>query len=84
MTGTSRPVLQTFPIDIHVPLDAEEQLFLRLYFADLRERAWSRLDAAARAAFDMLFDPRAATYLPRRPNFHVTHLEKLAIGRLKG
>jgi SAM-dependent methyltransferase len=80
--GVQSCTLQTFPIDIRAPLDADEELFLRLYFADLRERAWARLDSAARAAFDMLFDPRAPTYLPRRPDFHLTHLETLAIGKV--
>jgi SAM-dependent methyltransferase len=76
--------IQTFPIDQRAPLDADEELFLRRYFADLRAHAWQHLDEAARIAFDMLFDPCAATYLPRQPDFHLTHLETLAIGRVTG
>jgi hypothetical protein len=73
--------VRTFPVERHAPLSDDEDLFLRLYFADLRERAWPYLDTAARAAFDMLFDPRAETYLMRQPDFHLTHLETLAVGR---
>jgi SAM-dependent methyltransferase len=73
--------IRTLAIDMHAPLNPDEELFLSLYVADLRERAWSRLSESARAAFDMLFDPRAATYLPRRPDFHLAHLETLALGR---
>jgi hypothetical protein len=62
-------------------LSDDEELFLQLYFADLRERAWPHMNAAARTAFDMLFDPQAETYLLRRPDFHLTQIESLAIGR---
>jgi SAM-dependent methyltransferase len=73
--------VRAFPVQRCVPLSADEELFLSLYFADLRERAWPYLDHAARTAFDMLFDPHAKTYLFRRPDFHLTHLELLAVGR---
>lgn len=73
--------VRAFPIQRCTPLSADEELFLSLYFADLRQRAWPFLDHAARTAFDMLFDPHAETYLFRRPDFHLTHLELLAVGR---
>jgi len=73
--------VRTFPVERCLPLSADEELFLSLYFADVRERAWPYLDQAARIAFDMLFDPQAETYLLRRPDFHLTHLELLAVGR---
>jgi SAM-dependent methyltransferase len=73
--------VRTFPVERCVPLSPDEELFLSLYFADLRERAWPYLERAARIAFDMLFDPHAETYLLRRPDFHLTHLELLAVGR---
>jgi len=63
---------------------SDEELFLGLYFAELREGAWPYLDAAAQAAFDRLFDPRSASYLLCRPDFHLTHLETLAIGQRPG
>ena len=72
--------VQTFPVERHAPLSDDEERFLRCYFADLRERAWPYLDDATRTAFDMLFDPRATTYLIRQPDFHLTHIESLAIG----
>jgi SAM-dependent methyltransferase len=74
----------TFPIERRAPLSIDEELFLCLYFAELREGAWPYLDAAAQAAFDRLFDPCSASYLLRRPDFHLTHLETLAIGQRPG
>jgi SAM-dependent methyltransferase len=72
--------VRTFAVERAAPLGDDEELFLRLYFADLRARAWPYLDDDTRAAFDMLFDQQAATYLMRRPDFHLTHIETLAIG----
>jgi len=71
----------TFPIERRAPLSIDEELFLCLYFAELRAGAWPYLDGAAQAAFDRLFDPCSASYLLRRPDFHLTHLETLAIGQ---
>jgi ubiquinone/menaquinone biosynthesis C-methylase UbiE len=79
--GIERSESRTFSVERHAPLSADEELFLGCYFADLRERAWPYLDEASRAAFDTLFDPRSASYLLRRPDFHLTHRETLAIGR---
>ena len=78
--GIDRCEVRTFPVERHAPLSDDEERFLGGYFADLRERAWPYMDDAARAAFDMLFDPCAKTYLIRQPDFHLTHLEALAIG----
>jgi hypothetical protein len=82
--GLETCAVRIFPVERDAPLSADEELFLQLYFADLRQVAWPYLDGEARAAFDMLFDPHAATYLLRRPDFHMTHLESLAIGRRPG
>src|SRR6266540_3076864 len=82
--GIKRCEMHTFPIERRAPLSTDEELFLCLYFADLRERAWPYLDPAAQAAFDRLFDPCSASYLLRRPDFHLTHLETLAIGQRPG
>jgi len=73
--------VRTFPIERDAPLSGDEERFLRLYFADLRRHAGPYLDQAARAAFDTLFDPDSQAYLMRQPDFHLTHLESLAIGR---
>jgi len=73
--------VRTHAIDLHAPLNADEQTFLQYYLDDLRERAWPHLGQAERAAFDMLFDPHAPTYLPRQPDFHLTHLELLALAQ---
>ena len=81
--GVESCEIRTFPVERRAPLDADEELFLQLYFGDLRERAWPYLDTAARTAFDMLFDPYAETYLLRRPDFHLTYLESLAIGHVR-
>jgi len=82
--GIKRCEKRTFAIERRAPLSSDEELFLCLYFAELREGAWPYLDAAAQAAFDRLFDPRSASYLLRRPDFHLTHLETLAIGQRPG
>jgi SAM-dependent methyltransferase len=79
--GITSCTVQSYPIDICGPLSADEETFLRFYLADLRKRAWPHLSSAARAAFDMLFDPCSPAYLPRRCDFHMTHLELLAVGR---
>jgi ubiquinone/menaquinone biosynthesis C-methylase UbiE len=82
--GIERCETHTFPIERRAPLSSDEELFLCLYFAELREGAWPYLDAAEQAAFDRLFDPTSASYLLRRPDFHLTHLETLAIGQRPG
>jgi SAM-dependent methyltransferase len=79
--GVESCMIQTFSIDIRAPLSVDEELFVRLYFADLRARAGPYLDSVSLAAFDRLFDPDAPTYLLCRPDFHLTHLEMLAVGR---
>jgi ubiquinone/menaquinone biosynthesis C-methylase UbiE len=80
-SGIDSCAIKTFTVERHAPLSDDEELFLQLYFADLRERAWPHMNAAARTAFDMLFDPQAETYLLRRLDFHLTQIESLAIGR---
>jgi len=82
--GIKRCEMHTFAIERGAPLSTDEELFLCLYFAELREGAWPYLDAAAQAAFDRLFDPCSASYLLRRPDFHLTHLEALALGQRPG
>jgi SAM-dependent methyltransferase len=82
--GITRCEMHTFPIERRAPLSADEELFLGLYFADLREGAWPYLNAAAQTAFDRLFDPCSASYLLRQPDFYLTHLETLAIGQRPG
>jgi SAM-dependent methyltransferase len=79
--GLEMCAVRLVPVERDAPLGADEELFLQLYFADLRRVAWPYLEATARAAFDTFFDPHSATYLLRRPDFHMTHLEALAIGR---
>jgi len=82
--GIERCEMRTFPIERRAPLSTDEEQFLSLYFAELREGAWPYLDAAAQAGFDRLFDPCSASYLLRRPDFHLTHLETLALGQRPG
>lgn len=74
--------VRIFPVERDAPLSDDEELFLQMYLADLRERAWPYLDDGARATFDRLFSPEAETYLVRQPDFHLTHLESLAVGRV--
>jgi ubiquinone/menaquinone biosynthesis C-methylase UbiE len=82
--GIERCEVHTFLAERTAPLSADEELFLCHYLADLRERAWPYLDETARSAFDRLFDPDSASYLLRQPDFHLTHLESLAIGQRPG
>lgn len=79
--GVESCSVRTFAVERCAPLTTDEELFLSLYFAGLREHAWPYLAAEARTAFDLLFDPRAETYLLRRPDLHLTHIEHLAVGR---
>jgi SAM-dependent methyltransferase len=79
--GVESCMVQTFLINIQAPLSVDEELFIRLYFADLRARAWPYLDSISRAAFDTLFEPGTPTYLLCQPDFQLTHLEMLAVGR---
>jgi SAM-dependent methyltransferase len=79
--GITSCSVRTHAIDLHAPLKADEQTFLQYYLDDLRERAWPHLGQAERAAFDRLFDPHAPTYLPRQPDFHLAHLEVLALAQ---
>jgi ubiquinone/menaquinone biosynthesis C-methylase UbiE len=79
--GITRWDLRTLPVERYAPLSADEEEFLSLYFADLREHAWPYLDPPARSAFDQLFDSSSASYMLRRPDFHLTHLEMLVIGQ---
>jgi len=82
--GIKQCTMHTFPIERRAPLSSDEELFLCLYFTELREGAQPYLDTAAQAAFDRLFDPCSASYLLRRPDFQLTHLETLAIGQRPG
>jgi SAM-dependent methyltransferase len=79
--GVESCLVQTFSIDIRPPLSVDEELFIRLYFADLRARAGPYLDSVTQATFDSLFEPDTPTYLLRQPDFHLTHLDMLAVGR---
>jgi len=82
--GITHCEMHTFPIERRAPLSADEEEFLCLYLANLRKEAWPYLDAAAQATFDKLFDRASAHYLLGRSDFHLTHLEILAIGQLPG
>ncbi|HEX9370944.1 MAG TPA: class I SAM-dependent methyltransferase [Roseiflexaceae bacterium] len=82
--GVGSCSVRTFAVERDAPLEHDEELFLQLYFADMRSGAWPYLDAPARAAFDKLFDPGSETYLLRQPDLHLTHLETLAVGRVSG
>lgn len=78
--GIKPCVVRAFPVERRAPLVGDEQLFLKLYFADLRQRAWPYLSTAMRQAFDMLLDPCSETYLLRQHDFYLIYLELLVIG----
>jgi SAM-dependent methyltransferase len=63
------------------PLDADERCYLDGLLDDLRQKASPYLAPADRERFEILADPRSHHYLPDRPDFHVTYLDVLAVGR---
>jgi SAM-dependent methyltransferase len=74
--------IRTIPVERSAPLSEDEELFLQFHFADLRECVWPYLDRPTREAFDMLFDEESPLYLLHQPDFRMTHLESLAIGKV--
>ncbi|GAB4194574.1 MAG: hypothetical protein OHK0022_10720 [Roseiflexaceae bacterium] len=73
--------VQTVAVERHAPLEPAEQQFLRGHFGQLRRLIARQLDPATLQAFDLLFDPDSELDLLCRPDFHLTHLEMLALGR---
>jgi SAM-dependent methyltransferase len=76
--------IRTIPVERSAPLSEDEKTFLQFHFADLRECVWPYLDTPTREAFDMLFDEDSPRHLLRRSDFRLTHLESLAIGKVRG
>lgn len=72
---------RTFAVERHAPLDADETMFIHAQMTDLRKIADPYLDEPTRASFAMLFNRDSDLYLLRQPEFHLTHLEMLAVGR---
>lgn len=68
--------VRTTSVDHRAPLSDDEKLVLEDYLRGLRKLTWSRLDAAARAAFDTF-----ERDFERRDDFAASHLEVLAIAR---
>ncbi|HEU4321787.1 MAG TPA: methyltransferase domain-containing protein [Roseiflexaceae bacterium] len=79
--GIDQCEVQTVAVERHAPLAEAEEQFLRDHFAQLRRLIAKELDRATLQAFDLLFDPASDADLLRRPDFHLTHLEMLAVGR---
>ena len=73
--------VRTFAVERHAPLSDDETLFLREHLAEVRCVADPHLDPASRRAFDILFNADSSLYLLAQPNFHLTHLEMLAVGK---
>ncbi len=73
--------VQTVAVERSAPLAEAEERFLRGHFAQLRRLVAGQLDPTTLRAFDRLFDAESDADLLRRPDFHLTHLEMLAIGR---
>ncbi|NJN16486.1 MAG: methyltransferase domain-containing protein [Oscillochloris sp.] len=63
------------------PLEANERTFLQWYLQDVAERACAFLEPALRTRFQRLIDPASPTYLLDQPDFTVTYLDLLALGR---
>lgn len=71
--------VQTLAVERHAPLEPSEERFLLEHFGQLRRLVQGTLEPPALRAFDLLFTPGSELYLLRRPDFHMTHIETLAI-----
>lgn len=81
--GLSTCSVRSFCCARAAPLDADERCYLDGLLHDLRQKAGPFLAAADRVAFEALADPASDEYLPRRPDFHATFLDVLAIARVE-
>lgn len=70
----------TRAIDRTAPLSGAEHAFLRMELAALRERTADRLEPDELAVFDRLTLPDSDAYLPDRPDFALTCIERLVVG----
>lgn len=79
--GLDRVSVSTWAIDRWAPLAEPERAFIELELASLRRRVIGRIDPAMREVFDRLVDPDSDAYLPARPDFTMTCIERLVVGR---
>lgn len=79
--GLKGCVVTPFSMTSHAPIGDDERFFLTAYFRDLGSRAKPYLDGEARHAFDMLLDPASSLFLLDQPDFYVTYVYMLAVGR---
>jgi SAM-dependent methyltransferase len=73
--------VRSLAVERHAPLEECEEQFLLAHFGQLRRLVQNHLEAPALEAFDLLFTPCSHLYLLRRPDFHMTHIETLAVGQ---
>ncbi len=72
---------QTWAADRAAPLGPAEQTFLREYFRDLRDRVAPHLKPSMLDRLDRLIDTQSEDYLPDRPDFALTVIDRLVWGR---
>jgi ubiquinone/menaquinone biosynthesis C-methylase UbiE len=78
--GLDRVTVSTRAIDRWAPLAKPERAFIDLELAALRDRVVDRIDPEMRAIFDRLVDPGSDAYLPARPDFTMTCIERVVVG----
>ena len=71
----------TTAIDRHAPLNAAERRYLDLELGELQDRVADRLDPDTHAVLDRLIDPNSPAYLPDQPDFALTCIEHVVVGR---
>ncbi|WP_169977729.1 class I SAM-dependent methyltransferase [Tautonia rosea] len=78
--GLERISVSTRAIDRWAPLAEPERAFIDLELAALRRRVTNRLDPEMREVFHRLVDPDSDAYLPARPDFTMTCIERVVVG----
>ena len=73
--------LRTIAVERQAPIDADERFFLSEHLAELRTVAGPFLDDTTRIVLTLLLDSGSELNMLDQPNFHLTHLEMLAVGK---
>ncbi len=73
--------IRTFATDRVAPLASAEREYLRLYFDNLRDRVSLNIDTSFRDQLEEVTTPGSPAYLPDRPDFSVTLIDRVVHGR---
>ena len=78
--GLVNVTVNTRAIDRQNPLSDPNRAFIDQELAELRDRVADRLDPEIREVFDCLTDPASNAYMPARPDFNLTCIERMVVG----